>query len=93
MVMLPGRDHNYNVSDTRPWYQVVWGAFSQKRGYQQGRIGFLGRQHLSIVDYLEITTGSDTAEILEVAIIYMYIIAIYIYNRHLRSVCFSNTDK
>lgn len=85
MVMLPGRDHSCscialfkNVSDTGPWYQIVWGAFFQKRGYQQGRIGFLGRQHLSIIDCLEITIGSDTVEILEVAIIYMYIIAIYV---------------
>lgn len=82
---VPGRNHSYtcvalfkDMSDTGPWCQIVWGAlFSQKRGYQQGRIGFLATQHLSIIDYLEITIGSDTVEILQAAI--MYIIAIYTY--------------
>lgn len=43
----------------------------RKRGYQQGRIGFLDRQHLGRTDNLEIAIGSDTVEILKVASIYI----------------------
>lgn len=40
-----------SVGDTGPWCWLVWGGlFFRKRGYQQGRIGFLDRQHLSITE-------------------------------------------
>lgn len=50
-----------NVGDAGPWCWLVWGGlFLRKRGNQQGRTGFLDRQHLSITDNLEIAMGSDS---------------------------------